>query len=280
MKIISFSTRGIPSWGVLEDDVVLDVGKLSRTTTFGEALFAGVADEALKQLEQAEKVALADIRYELAFTASNKILCVGTNYDGHIRETNSTRPKFPVIFSRFIDSFVPHQAATVAPRVSETYDFEGEFAVVIGKAGREIPVEDAMNHVWGYTILNDGSVREFQRQTHQFTPGKNFFATGSIGPVVVDKETFGPIEKQRLTTILNSETVQNDTLDQMIFSVPEIIEYVSQWTPLRPGDVIATGTPEGVGAARTPELWLKDGDQLSITIEGIGTLENTIGSKH
>lgn len=282
MKLISFREGALQSWGVLEGDDIIDYGTVDagQVTSLSVILQQGKLESVLEQRDQARRVSLDRVTLDLPVTHPGKILCVGTNYDGHIRETGATRPDYPVIFTRFVDSLVPDGGDMIAPRNSVKLDFEGEFAVVIGKKARHITPDEAEDYILGYSILNDGSVRDYQRHTHQFTPGKNFPASGSFGPVIVSRDEFGDLAGKRITTRLNGVTVQDATLDMLIFSIGEIVSYISQWTELSPGDVISTGTPEGVGAARNPELWMFPGDQVEIEIDGIGLLSNRIVDEH
>lgn len=208
-----------------------------------------------------------------------KILCIGLNYEDHRRETGRAVVENPTIFTRFADSQVAHGQPLLRPRVSTDFDYEGELAIVIGTGGRYIARDAAFTHVAGYSCYNDGSVRDWQRHTHQFTPGKNFPQTGGFGPWLVTPDEVPDLDALTLTTRVNGEVVQQSGLDHMIFDVPRIIEYCSAFTPLNPGDVIATGTPGGVGAKRTPPLWLKPGDTVEVAISGIGVLRNGIADE-
>jgi len=199
-----------------------------------------------------------------------KILCAGINYRSHAAETGRELPKQPSMFIRFTDTLVGHGGAMIRPTVSDNFDFEGELAVVIGKAGRHIKAEHALDHVAGYTCFVDGSVRDFQK--FSVTSGKNFPGTGPLGPWLVTTDEIPDPSQLTLTTRLNGNTVQHDTTDHMIFDVATIIEYLSTVTWLEPGDVIATGTPDGVGMGRKPPLWMKGGDKVEVEISGIGTL--------
>jgi 2-keto-4-pentenoate hydratase/2-oxohepta-3-ene-1,7-dioic acid hydratase in catechol pathway len=182
----------------------------------------------------------------------------------------------PTVFTRFFNTQVGHEQPIVRPRASSAFDFEGELALVIGKPGRAIPAERAFDHVAGYACYNDVSVRDFQQHTSQFTPGKNFPQTGPFGPFLVTPDEVGPLGPQRIQTRLNGRIMQDARLDQMIFNVPKLIAYCSIWTELRPGDVIVTGTPGGVGARRDPPLWMKPGDEIVVEIEGVGQLTNHV----
>jgi 2-keto-4-pentenoate hydratase/2-oxohepta-3-ene-1,7-dioic acid hydratase in catechol pathway len=205
-----------------------------------------------------------------------KILCVGLNYDDHRRETGRLESKYPTIFTRYADSLVAHGADIVRPHVSTSLDFEGELAVVIGRGGRYISAQDAMRHVAGYTCHNDATLRDWQRHTTQFTPGKTFPGTGPLGPYLVTADELPDLDKQTLVTRLNDVVVQSASLGDMIFSIPVLIEYLSAFTPLSPGDIIATGTPGGVGFKREPPLFMKPGDRVEVEISGVGRLVNGV----
>ena len=205
-----------------------------------------------------------------------KFLCVGVNYVPHIMEMGRERPDYPVVFVRFADSLVGHGGELVRPRESVMFDFEGELAVVIGKRARRVSRERAYEHVAGYSCFNDGSVRDFQRHGPQWTPGKNFPRSGAFGPWLVTADEQSDPAAFRLQTRLNGEIVQDESVAELCFDVPRLIEYCSTFTQLEPGDVIVTGTPGGVGAGRTPPLWMKAGDVVEVEISGVGLLRNTV----
>lgn len=210
-----------------------------------------------------------------------KILCIGLNYYDHSIEAGFEVPEYPTVFSRFASSLIGHDASLVLPDVSCQLDFEGELAVVIGRGGRHIRTEDALDHVAGYSIFNDGSVRDFQMLSPQWTMGKNFDGTGAFGPVLVTPEALpSGARGLRLETRLNGATVQSASTTEMIFDVATLISTVSVVLTLSPGDVIVTGTPSGVGFARKPPLFLKPGDVCEVEIEGIGVLRNPVGREN
>ena len=271
MKLVSFLYSGAPRWGVVDGNRIL-AAPASLPSLRGALREHGpaVLSKATEPIDSSAVTALPPI------PDAEKVICVGLNYLDHIVETGRDKPSHPVIFTRFADSLVGDHAPLIAPRESVTFDFEGELAVVIGKGGRRIPVEVALDHVLGYSILNDGSIREFQHQTHQFTPGKNFDASGAFGPAIVTPDELGDLSGRRITTTLNGEVVQDSDLGQLVFGVADLISRISTWTTLRPGDVIATGTPGGIGAAREPKLWMFPGDHVEVSIDGIGTLSNPI----
>ena len=199
-----------------------------------------------------------------------KILCVGLNYASHVGEVGRQMPTVPSVFSRLHNTLVRHGGDMVRPRASTHFDYEGELAIVIGERCRHVPRADALSVIAGYTCFIDGSVRDFQK--HSVFAGKNFPATGPLGPWMVTSDVIADPQRLELTTRLNGTVVQHDTTDHMIFDVATIIEYLSTVTWLEPGDIIATGTPDGVGAGRKPPLWMKAGDRLEVEISGIGTL--------
>ena len=204
-----------------------------------------------------------------------KILCVGVNYRPHIEEMGRDIPAYPVVFTRFPSSLVSDGEAIIRPAVSDQLDFEGELAVVIGKTARYVRRENALEYISGYCCFMDGSVRDWQRHTMQFTAGKNFEKSGAIGPVV-DAGRVGDPAALELTTRVNGEVMQKACIGDLVFDIPYLVEYCTTFTELRPGDVIATGTPGGVGAARTPPVWLRDGDVVEVDIPGLGCLRNPV----
>ncbi len=221
-----------------------------------------------------------DIEYLPPFAASGKIICVGLNYRAHSAESGYEQPDYPTVFARFTSSLIGHQAAIVRPDMSDTLDFEGELVAVIGKAGFKINKQDALDYVAGYSIFNDGSVREYQHLTPQWTVGKNFDATGGFGPafVTADELPKGCLGLT-LETRLNGNVVQHARIDDMVFGVADLVSILSASITLEPGDLIVTGTPSGVGASRKPPLYMRPGDVCEVEIEGIGTLVNPIASE-
>lgn len=286
MKLGSFrDPLGNPTFGLLIEtggqDRLLDLGKRLGVGTTLRSLLAR-AD--WTGMVNAVGTPDADYRVEeVAFLPvipdPDKILCIGINYASHVKETGRETPERPMIFTRFANSQVGHKGAMVRPRVSERFDFEGELAVVIGRSGRYIEADDALDHVAGYSCYNDGSIRDWQRHSTQFTPGKNFPATGAFGPWMVTPDEVGDIRTLSLTTTLNGQVMQQATLDDLIFDVPTLIAYCSQFTMLETGDVIITGTTGGVGAFREPPVWLKPGDEVSVSIDRIGRLTNGVISE-
>jgi 2-keto-4-pentenoate hydratase/2-oxohepta-3-ene-1,7-dioic acid hydratase in catechol pathway len=282
MKLATFKMDDrAPTWGLVDGEVVKDVGAVlgSRYPTVKSVIVADAFAEVATAATRARSYPLADITWLPVIPDPDKILCIGLNYETHRKETGRSEVENPTVFTRFANSQIGHLSPIIRPRVSHDLDFEGELAVIIGKAGRYIPRGDALRHVAGYACYNDGSIRDFQRHTHQFTPGKNFPGTGPFGPWMMTADEFGLPGSQRLQTRVNGQIVQEATLDQMIFDVPRTIEYCSTFTRLEPGDVIATGTPGGVGAKRTPPLWLKPGDTVEVEIDDLGILRNGVADE-
>jgi 2-keto-4-pentenoate hydratase/2-oxohepta-3-ene-1,7-dioic acid hydratase in catechol pathway len=281
MKLATFNMGGAPTWGLVEGETIKDVGAVlgSRYPTVKSVIVADAFAEVATAATKAKSYPLADITWLPVIPDPDKILCIGLNYETHRKETGRSEVENPTVFTRFANSQTGHLSPIIRPRVSHDLDFEGELAVIIGKPGRYIARSDAWDHVAGYACYNDGSVRDFQRHTHQFTPGKNFPGTGAFGPWMMTTDEFSFRGSQRLQTRVNGQVVQEATFDQMIFDVPRMIEYCSTFTRLEPGDVIATGTPGGVGAKRTPPLWLKPGDTVEVEIDDLGILRNGVADE-
>lgn len=223
---------------------------------------------------------LATTPLALPFEPSGKVVCLGLNYRAHAQEGGYAVPDYPAIFLRTATSLLPAGEAIIAPRVSEKLDFEAELMVIVGRSGRYIPEADALDHVFGYTCFNDASIRDYQRKTHQWTPGKNFDRTGAVGPVIVTADELpAGASGLGIACRLNSETVQNASTADMMVSVAMAVSIISEFMTLEPGDMIAMGTPQGVGHARTPPLWMRPGDVVEVEIEGIGILRNSIAAE-
>ncbi len=220
---------------------------------------------------------LGDIEPLLPLRSSGKIMCLGLNYADHAKEGGFDVPDYPALFMRGTTSMIPAEAPMVRPRCSERLDYEAELMVIIGKGGQHIEQAEALDHAFGYTIFNDGSVRDYQRKTHQWTPGKNFDGTGAIGPIVVAPDELpAGAAGLRIESRLNGEIMQDGRTDDMIFKVDQTIAILSEVMTMEPGDMIAMGTPPGVGHARNPPVWMKPGDVIEIEIEGIGVLRNPV----
>jgi len=278
MRLISFEHQGVAGYGIVRDGGVVDAGgRLGDRYADLKSVLAAGALAALREIEHVTPdLDLAGIVQLPVIPNAAKVLCVGINYLSHIRETGRDVPKHPVLFTRFADTFVGHEQPIVRPRVSTDLDYEGELAVVIGKPGRHIRRDSALGHVAGYTCCNEGSVRDYQYHTIQFTAGKNFFRSGSLGPWLLTADEQPDPTRFHLQTRINGSVLQDAPVSDLCFGIPELIEYCSIWTPLGAGDIIVTGTPGGVGRVRTPPIWMRPGDVVEIDIRGLGTLCNTI----
>jgi 2-keto-4-pentenoate hydratase/2-oxohepta-3-ene-1,7-dioic acid hydratase in catechol pathway len=275
MRFASYLNNGKPGFGLVTSGGIVDL------SDHAPSLKAAIASGSLETLgreaaSQTPGVSEADVTFLPVIPDPAKIFCVGLNYETHRQETGRAVVGHPTIFTRFADTQVGHEGEIVLPHVSTMLDFEGELAVIVGKSGRYIAEADAWGHVAGYACYNDASVRDWQNHTHQYTPGKNFPTTGPFGPYLVTPDEVGEIGPQTIQTRLNGETVQSAHLSDMIFSIPVIIAYLSAFTPLAPGDVIATGTPGGVGFKREPQLFMKVGDVVEVEIEKVGLLRSRI----
>ncbi|SEM29166.1 fumarylacetoacetate hydrolase family protein [Bradyrhizobium sp. OK095] len=277
MKLTTVAIDGRTSWGIVEGENFLDVGTVlaSRYADLKTAIGSGLSGVA-EAKSKAAVVPTSKVNWLPVIPNPDKILCVGLNYETHRKETGRSEVEHPTIFSRYANSQTGHLRPILRPRVSTHLDFEGELAVIIGKAGRYISRANAMDHVAGYSCYNDGSIRDFQRHTHQFTPGKNFPDTGAFGPWMMTPDELGPLDELKLETRLNGQVMQEARIKQMIFDIPRQIEYCSTFTRLEPGDIIVSGTPGGVGARREPPLWMKPGDVVEIEVERLGVLRNVV----
>jgi 2-keto-4-pentenoate hydratase/2-oxohepta-3-ene-1,7-dioic acid hydratase in catechol pathway len=278
MRWMSFEKAGRASYGVVVGDGVIDVGlRRPEQRTLKELLATGdLADAGADAVKRQPDHALKNVRYLPVITDPDKILCVGINYKAHQEETGREATSHPTIFVRFAAAQIGHDQPMVRPFESERLDYEGEIALVIGKRGRRIAAADALDYIAGFSCYNDGSVRDFQRHTTQFTPGKNFVGTGGFGPWLMTPDEVGDLSAMEVSTRLNGETMQRATASLLIFGFAEIIAYCSIFTELVPGDVIVTGTPGGVGAARNPPVFMRAGDVIEVEVKPIGVLRNTV----
>ena len=277
---MSFVHQDRPAYGLVQDDhvVVLSAVLGERAPDLKALIAAGLLPQAaaLAQTAGAPRVPLVGLTLLPVIPNPGQIFCIGLNYAEHVRETGREVTETPVVFMRVPASQVAHGQDIMRPPESVRLDFEAEIAVIIGKGGRRIREADAWDHIAGYSCYNDGSVRDWQRHTTQFTPGKNFVGTGAFGPVLVTRGEIADGEELSLTTRLNGQVMQHATTAMMIFPIPRLIEYVSTFTPLMPGDVIVSGTPGGVGSRRQPPLWMKEGDWVEIEVSKIGVLRNRV----
>ncbi len=280
MKIASYRVGDRETYGVvkLNDDSVSDLRKVLPPThrTLRDVLALNALDEVRNVGRERKDYALDEITFLPVIPNPDKILAVALNYDDHIAETGRDKTANPAWFIRVAASQVGHQQPVIMPRVSDNLDFECELAAIIGKGGHAIPVEEALEHVAGYSCYLDGSVRDWQRHTRQITAGKNFNSTGGFGPWMVTTDSIPDPQVLDLSTRLNGRVMQHGNTKDMVFSVAELIAYCSTWTTLEPGDVIVTGTPGGVGFKRNPPVFMKVGDVVEIVVEKVGTLVHDI----
>src|ERR1700728_2343323 len=280
MRIVHFECDGVP--GIAADGGLGWYGLSQR-----DHGFPGTLPERISQgtdllrigrsLGQSPAIDLNTVRLLPPVPVPPKILCVGLNYDDHLEESGLKKPAYPEIFARFATSLIAHQEPIRRPRESIALDYEAELAVVIGKPGRRISQEQALDHVAGYSLFNDATVRDFQLRTPQWTIGKNFDGTGSFGPWLVTPDALPPGARGlRIQGRLNGRVMQDTSTDKLIFGVGALIEMISVAISLEPGHVIITGTPGGVGAARKPPVYMQPGDVFEVEIEGIGILSNPI----
>jgi acylpyruvate hydrolase len=280
MRIAHFEIGGIPG-------TAADEGSGWHGLTRRDAGFPGTLPELIalgadllragKSLAQSPAIDLNAVRLLPPVPVPPKIVCVGLNYDDHLQESGLKKPTYPEVFARFATSLIAHREPIRRSRESTALDYEAELAVVIGKPGRRIAREEALDHVAGYSLFNDATLRDYQLRTPQWTMGKNFDATGAFGPWLVTPDAAPPgAHGLRIQGRLNGHVMQDARTDQLIFSVPALIEMISVAMSLQPGDVIITGTPGGVGAARKPPVFMRPGDVFEVEIEGIGTLCNVV----
>jgi 2-keto-4-pentenoate hydratase/2-oxohepta-3-ene-1,7-dioic acid hydratase in catechol pathway len=278
MRWMSFAHQGRATFGVLSPggDAVIDIGARSQYPDLKSA----IAADALKGLALSARgetgIPMTKVTYLPTLPNPDKILCVGLNYKAHQEETGRGGEPYPTIFARFAGAQMGHNAPMIRPPESNTLDYEGEIAMIIGKRGRRISKERALEHVAGFSIYNDGSVREYQRHTSQFTPGKNFASTGGFGPWMMTPDEIGDLSAMELTTRLNGKVMQHAFSSLMVFGFVELIAFCSTFIELVPGDVIVTGTPGGVGSAMKPPIFMDDGDLIEIEVKPIGTLSNRV----
>ncbi|WP_180899034.1 fumarylacetoacetate hydrolase family protein [Martelella soudanensis] len=276
MKLCSFASSGTESYGLVTGAGIVDLGKRLPEKTLRAFLTAGDPARAAIFENDTPDHAFDAVEHLPVIPDPDKIICVGLNYHAHVVETGREETVNPVLFARYAGSQIGHGAPLIRPLESEQFDYEGELAVIIGKPGRRIAEQDALAHVAGYACYNDGSVRDWQKHTHQFMPGKTFAGTGAFGPFMVTADEIPDPARLHLQTRLNGEVVQDTDVALLITSIPKLIAYCSTILPLLPGDVIVSGTPGGVGARRNPPLWMRDGDVCEVEISEIGTLVNPV----
>ena len=281
MRIVAFEDAGRAVTGLRIGDQVVEAAALG--TELGALLRADAATRTalLAKAATAPKRALASLKLLPPVPAPGKIICIGLNYALHAKEGGNAIPDYPAIFMRGRTSLCAPNAPMLRPRASDKLDYEAELAFVVGRTARHVTEADALSHVAGYACFNEGSVRDFQRKSTQWTVGKNFDRTGAFGPELVTADELPPgASGLRIATRLNGETMQDSTTADMIFSVAQLVTILSEAMTLEPGDVVATGTPSGVGYARKPPRLLAPGDVVEVEIEGIGVLRNTVEQEH
>ena len=286
MKIVGFETDAGLRLGVVEADQVVDLQAIDANTPTDLGVLLARTSGDLRPLQDlvarapaAARIPLHGLRFALPVANPGKVVCLGLNYLDHVKEgpQRDNVPQHPSIFFRSLTSLVAHESAILRPRITETLDYEGELAVIIGKRAKHLTVDAAVSCIAGYSCFNDGSVREFQRRSTQWDMGKNFDRTGGFGPWMVTADELPPGgHGLKLETRLNGQVLQSDNTSNMMFPVAETIAYVTQGMTLEPGDVLVTGTPSGVGHARKPRVWMRHGDVCEVQIEGIGVLRNPI----
>jgi 2-keto-4-pentenoate hydratase/2-oxohepta-3-ene-1,7-dioic acid hydratase in catechol pathway len=278
MRLASFRTPKGASYGAVTDKGIVDLGRrLGNKYPDLKALLAGNGLAEIRNfLSEKADFQEGAIEWLPVIPNPGKIICVGLNYEEHRVETGRDKTEQPALFIRVAESQVGHRQPLLKPRESQNLDYEAEIALIIGAPGRRISQQDAYKHIAGYSCYNDGSVRDWQRHTVQWTAGKNFVATGAFGPWMVTSDEIPPNTVLTLSCRLNGQQMQHATTEMMIFRFPKLIEYISAFTPLAAGDVIVTGTPGGVGARRNPPVWMKLGDTVEIEIDKVGVLSNRI----
>jgi acylpyruvate hydrolase len=289
MKIVAFEGQGGPHLGVVEGDQVVDLqaadskvpGDLGEWLAQNNGDTKPLADIAKRAPASARKP-LSGLKHALPVGRPGKIICLGLNYLDHVKEGSQRDniPKFPTIFMRGLTSMVPHGQPIIRPKVSETLDYEAELILVVGKRAKHLTAANATSCIAGYSCGNEGSVREFQRKTTQWDMGKNFDRTGGFGPWLVTADELPDAAKGlKIESRLNGNVMQSDDTDNMMFPVVEMLVYITEGITLEPGDVIFTGTPSGVGHARKPPVWMKNGDTCEVEIQGVGVLRNPIADE-
>ena len=275
MKLVSFLIDKETGYGAARDGEIVRFDTVTEVPPDLKSFLESGLDAADIASRAGDQVRLEGVTLLPPVPNPGKVLCVATNF---LEPTNADKPvpEYPLVFTRFGDSFVGDRDILSKPSFSDMYDFEGELAVVIGKRAHKISADDALSHIAGYSCLNDGSVRDWQRHSTQFTPGKNFYRSGAFGPWLVTADEIPDPKALQLQTRVNGEVKQAIGMERMIFDIPWLISYFSTFTPLCPGDVIATGTPSGFGSSRKPPEFLRSGDRVEVEITQVGTLRNTV----
>ncbi len=283
MRLVSFRHRGRESWGAVSGECLVDLGARLHIPTLRRALETGALAAAREVAAHAPPdLALAEVTFLIPVPDCEKILCIGVNYGNRNAEyrDGSDTPKWPSVFPRFARSFVGHGEALRRPPESAQLDYEGEIAIVIGRGGRRIPEAEADSHIAGLACLNEGTVRDWTKHgKFNVTQGKNWDASGAIGPWLATPDECPPFDALRVRTRVNGETRQDDTTANLLFPFRYLVHYLSTWTTLVPGDIIATGTPVGAGVRFDPPRFLAAGDRVEVEVSGVGTLSNPVADE-
>jgi 2-keto-4-pentenoate hydratase/2-oxohepta-3-ene-1,7-dioic acid hydratase in catechol pathway len=276
MRFASFRTAGVATWGAMSGEHLCDLGPSGSgvAPTLRSALAAGSLTSV--DLESATRVSVSDVAWLPVIPDPAKIICVGVNYRLHQVETGRDAAQAPTLFVRFADSQASHESEIAIPSIVRDFDYEGELAVVVGRELYRTPASEALHGIAGYGIYNDFTARDWQRAASQWTPGKNFLSTGAFGPYLVTPDEVGRVDELELQTRVNGEVRQHASVGDLIFDIPTLVEYITSFTRLSPGDVIVTGTPGGVGQFMRPPALLSDGDVVEVSITGLGALRNKI----
>ena len=277
MKLATIQLDDRPVYGRVEgaELIIPEPPFLQQCPTLKDVLAAGrVAD--MPAAGESQRVRLDAVQFLPPIPAPAKVICVGVNFMAHMREMGRPEPEYPLLFTRYPDTLVGHGQPLLRPRNSSHYDFEGELAFVIGREAHHVSKADALNYVAGYTCFMDGSLRDYQHHTTQVIAGKNFWRSGACGPWLVTADEIPDPSTLNLQTRLNGDVMQQAPIHDIKFDVPYLIEYISSFCPLSPGDIISTGTPSGVGYAREPQLWMKAGDMIEVEVDGVGVLSNPV----
>jgi len=284
MRLLAFQNNGEQRIGLLQGDQVVDLSIAAPDLPSELVEIIEGGDDCLKMIKMAQEganpeslVPVDKLDWLPPTRKAGKIICLGLNYAAHAAEGGHERPEYPSFFMRGNSSLVAHGKPIIRPIASETLDYEAELVAIVGKKAKHVKQEDALDYIWGYSVFNEASIRQYQRKTAQWTIGKNFDNTGGFGPIVVTADELPPgADGLQIQTRLNGEVLQNATTDMMLFNVKETIELLTECLTLEPGDLLVMGTPSGVGHARKPPLWMKAGDICEIEIENIGILRNPI----
>ena len=282
MKLVTYQSGNEPRAGVLTPGGIYDAWDVldhPTRSSLRELIHEdriGEAGERIGAGTQIEPVALESVRIHAPIPDPDKIICIGLNYKKHAEETGQELPKAPIIFGKYRNALAGDGETVTLPAASAKVDYEAEVAVVIGRRAMEVPVDEALDHVAGYTLLNDLSARDLQGLSSQWMAGKVFDGSAPCGPAMLTPDEAGPHDRIGISLTLNGEEMQNSTTEDLIFDIPELVSRLSAWMTLEPGDIISTGTPSGVGMARQPRVWLEDGDEVIVSSPQLGELRTTI----